>query len=96
MKIIRNFLQKKRLKQLFLTLIKPYIDYVTIPWKSAPKSHLTKIDGNTRKTMRLMIFKEKRYTATPLYEFYKTLLANLNNKLLQAEFMKKCVLQKHT
>ena len=36
-----------------------------------------------------MKFKEKKHTAKPLYEYLKILPVSLNNKLLQAKFMKK-------
>ena len=43
-----------------------------------------------------MKFKEKKHTAKPLYEYLKILPVSLNNnKLLQAKFMKKCILQEH-
>ena len=94
-KIMRNFLQEKQLKQLFSTLIKPYIDYGTLAWGGTAKTHLTKIDRSIRKTIRLMMFKEKRHTVKPLYEYLKKLPVTLNNKLLQVKFMKKRILQEH-
>ena len=39
-KIMQNFLQKKQLKQLFLNLIKPYINYGTLAWGGATRTHL--------------------------------------------------------
>ena len=41
------------------------------------------------------MFKEKIHTAKPLYEYLKILPVSLNNKLLQAKFMKKHILQEH-
>ena len=52
-KIMRNFLQVKQFKQLFFTLMKPYIDYGTLAWGGAAKTHLTKIDRSIQKTIRL-------------------------------------------
>ena len=75
--------------------MKPYIDYGTLAWGGAARTHLTKIDRSIRKTIRLMMFKEKRHTAKPLYEYLKILPVSLNNKLLQAKFMKNCILQEH-
>ena len=75
--------------------MKPYIDYGTLAWGGAARTHLTKIDRSIRKTIRLMMFKEKRHTAKPLYEYLKILPVSLNNKLLQAKFMKKSFLQEH-
>ena len=60
-----------------------------------PKPSLTKIDRSIRKTIRLMMFKEKRHAAKPLYEYLKILPVSSNNKLLQANFMKKHILQEH-
>ena len=42
-----------------------------------------------------MMFKEKRHTAKPAYEYLKILPVSLNNKLLKAKFMKKRILQEH-
>ena len=86
-KIMRSLLQEKQLKQLFLT--------GTLAWRGAAKTHLTKIDRSVRKTIRFMMFKEKRHTAKPLYEYLKIFPVILNNELLQAKFMKKCILQEH-
>ena len=94
-KIMRKFLQEKQLKQLFFTLMKTYIDYGTLAWGGAAKTHLTKIDKSMRKTIRLMMFKEKRHTAKPLYEYLKILLVSLNPKLLKTKFMKKRIIQEH-
>ena len=41
------------------------------------------------------MFREKRHTAKPLYEYLKILPVSLNNELLQAKFMKKRILQEH-
>ena len=94
-KIMRNFLQEKQLKQLFLTLIKPYIDYGTLAWGGTAKTHLTKIDRSIRKTIRLMMFKEERHIVKPLHEYLKILPVNLNNRLLQAKFMTNRMMQEH-
>ena len=42
-----------------------------------------------------MMFKEKRHTVKPLYEYLKILPVSSNNELLQAKFMKKLILQEH-
>ena len=42
-----------------------------------------------------MMFREKRHTAKPPYEYLKILPVSLNNKLLQAKFMKKRIQQEH-
>ena len=60
------------------------------------KPSLTKIDRSIRKTITLMMCKEKRHTAKPLCEYLKILPVSSNNKLLQAKFMKKRILQKHS
>ena len=91
-KIIRTFLQEKQIKELFLTSIKPYIDYGTLAWGGAAK---TKIDRSIRKTIRLMMFKEERHIVKPLHEYLKILPVNLNNRLLQAKFMTNRMMQEH-
>ena len=40
-----------------------------------------------------MMFKEKIHTVKPLYEYLKIIPVSLNNKILQARFMKKRTLQ---
>ena len=92
---MRSFLREKQLKELLSTLIKPYIDYETLAWGGAAKNHLIKIDRSVRKTIRLMMFKEKRHTAKSLGEYLKMLPVSLDNKLLQAKFMKKRILKEH-
>ena len=75
--------------------MKLYIDYGTLARGAATKTHLTKIVRSKQKTIRLMMSKEKRHATKPLYEYLKILLGSLNNKLLQAKFMKKQILQEH-
>ena len=41
---IRNYVQEKTLKNIFNSFIKPYVDYGTLIWGGATKSHLTQID----------------------------------------------------
>ena len=42
-----------------------------------------------------MIFKEERHIVKPLYEYLKILRVSLNNRLLQAKFIKNRIVQEH-
>ena len=66
---IRHFLQEKQLKHLFSAFISPYLDYRALAWGGGAKTRLNKLERYLRETIRLMIFKDKKYTAKPLYKY---------------------------
>ena len=54
------FLEEKQLKLLFAAFINPYLDYGALPREGAAKTHVNKLGRSLRKTIRLMIFKDKK------------------------------------
>ena len=91
---MRHFLQEKQLF-LFSVFNSPHLNYGTPAWGGAAKTHLNKTDRNLRKTIRLMMFKDKKHIAEPLYKYLKILPLELTIKLLQAKFMKNLILEEH-
>ena len=92
---MQHFLQEKQLKLLFSAFISPYLDYGALVWGGTAKTHTNKLERSLRKTIRLMMFKDKKHNAKPLYKYLKILPLELNIKLLQAKSMKKLTLKEH-
>ena len=90
-----HFLQEKQLELLFSAFISPYLDYGALAWGGAAKTHINKLERSLRKIMRLMMFKDKKHIAKPLYGYLKVLPLELNIKPLQAKFVKKLILKEH-
>ena len=88
---MRHFLQEKQLKLLFSAFISPYLDYGALAWGVEAKKHAKKLDRSLRKTIRLMMFKDKKHIAKPLYKYLEILPLELNRTLLQGKFMKKLI-----
>ena len=63
---MQHFLQEKQLKLLFSAFISPYLDYGAITLGGAAKTHVKKLDRSLRKTIRLMMFNNKKHIAKPL------------------------------
>lgn len=53
---LRHYLSLQQLKQLYYTLIYPYISYAIVAWGSAYKSHLQKIQVKQNHIVRLIFF----------------------------------------
>ena len=66
---MRHFLQEKQLEHPFSAFIIPYLDYRALAWGGGAKTRLNKLERYLRETIRLMIFKDKKYTAKPLYKY---------------------------
>ena len=92
---MQHFLQEKQLKLLFSGFISPYLEYGALAWGGAAKTHINKLERSLRKTIRLMMFKDKKHISKPLYKYLKILPPELNIKLLQVKFRKKLMLKEH-
>ena len=73
LKIIRHYLQDKQLINLYSSFIEPYIEYGTLAWGGACKTNLTKIDRSLNKSVRTMLFKNRREPSKPLYKYLNIL-----------------------
>ena len=92
---MRHFLQEKQLKLLFSAFISPYLDYGALTWGGVAKTHVKKLDRSLRKTIKLMMFKDKKHIVKPLCKYLKILPLELNIKLLHTKFMQKSILEEH-
>ena len=94
LKIMRHYLQDKQLINLYFSFIKPYIEYGTLAWGGACKTNLTKIDRSLNKSVRTMLFKNRREPSKPLYKYLNILPLEYNIKLLRGKFMHKLLSKK--
>ena len=93
LKIMRHYLQDKQLINLYSSFIKPYIEYGTLAWGGACKTNLTKIDRSLNKSVRTMLFKNRREPSKPLYKYLNMLPLEYNIKPLRGKFMHKLLSQ---
>ena len=82
-----HFLQKDTLVSLFNAFLKPYIDYGSLTWGGATKTHLLKLKQTLNKAMRIMASRSKYESAKPLYIYYNILPLESNIKLNQRKFI---------
>ena len=72
---------------LYQALLRVWFTYLG----GAPKTTLSIIDRNIRKTLRIMMFRKRPDSAIPLYQRIDILPLASNIKLLQSKFMKKLI-----
>ena len=89
LKIMRHYLQEKQLLNLYSSFVKPYIEYGSLAWGGACKTNLNKIDKSLNKSVRTMLFKNRRESSKPLYKYLNILPLEYNIKLLRGKFMQK-------
>ena len=89
LKIMRHYLHDKQLINPYSSFIKPYIEYGTLAWGGACKANLTKIDRSLNKSVRTMLFKNRREPSKLLYKYLNILPLEYNIKLLRGKFMHK-------
>jgi hypothetical protein len=71
---LRHYLDLKMIKQLYYTLIYPYLTYGVMSWGNTYKSSLTKISTKQNKCLlRNMFFAYSRESATPYYNLMEIL-----------------------
>ena len=77
---LRYFVSIHMLKQLYYTLIYPYLNYGVMSWGTAYPSRLKKIKVKQNKCLRLMFFARKRENATQYFKLLEILkLENIFN-----------------
>ena len=79
---MRHFLQENQLKLLFSAFTSLYLDYGAFAWEGAAKTHVDKLDRSLRKTIRLMMFKDKKHIAKTLYKYLKILPLEEHPKII--------------
>jgi flagellin-specific chaperone FliS len=88
---LRHYLDLRMIKQLYYTLIYPYLTYGVMSWGNTYKSSLTKISTKQNKCLRNMFFAYSRESATPYYNLMEILKFENIFKLKIAEFSYKIV-----
>ena len=70
---MRHFVYKEILVNLYNALLKPHIDYSLLAWGNLAKTHVTKLERNQRKVLRIMNFKKRRETCDDVFKKFKIL-----------------------
>ena len=83
---LRYYLDLNTLKQLYYTLIYPFINYGLMSWGNTYTSHLTKLRTALNKCIRSIFFAQKREDATPYYSLLGILKLDNVFKLKIANF----------
>jgi len=76
---LRHYLDLKTMKQLYYTLIFPYLNYGILSWGNNYKTRLNKLRIKQNKCMRNIFFAHSREHSTPYYNLLEIL--NLDNIL---------------
>ena len=77
---LRYFVSINTMKQLYYTLIYPYLNYGLMSWGTACQTRLKRIKIKQNKCLRCIFFANKTETATPYYTLLKILkLENVFN-----------------
>ena len=63
----RHYVSLNTLKQLYYTLIYPYLDYGLMSWGTACQTKLNKVKIRQNKCLRIIFFANKRESSTPYY-----------------------------
>ena len=91
---LRYYVDLKMLKQLYFTLIYPYINYGLMSWGNACVSKLKKLKSGQNKCIRTIFFAGKRESATPYYSLVGILKLDSVFKLKFAVFTYKVINEK--
>ena len=59
-----------------------------LAWRGVPTTDLNKVSKCLKKTVRVMMFKNKHESTEPLFEYLSIAPININIKLKQRKFMK--------
>ena len=91
---LRYYVDLRMLKQLYFTLIYPYINYGLMSWGNAYTSKLKKLRSCQNKCIRSIFFADKRENATPYYSLLGILKLDSVFKLKLALFTYKVLNEK--
>ena len=70
---LRNYLNVHMLKQLYYTLIFPYLSYGSMSWGSNYSSNLKKLTVKQNNCVRSIFFENNRQPASPYYKLLEIL-----------------------
>ena len=82
---IRHYLPEKLLKNVYNAHIQPFLDYGSLVWIMASKTHLNDIEKLQDKSIRIISFKKKDIPTSPLYLEKKMLPLKQNTELATAK-----------
>ena len=83
----RHYLELKNLKELYNTMVYPYLTYCNINWASTYPNRLRSIYIALRKLVKLTTFSSFRETSQPLFKLLKIMNIYEINLCLIANFM---------
>ena len=83
----RHYLELKNLKELYNTMVYPYLTYCNINWASTYPNRLRSIYIALRKLVKLTTFSSFRETSQPLFKLLKIMNIHEINLYLIANFM---------
>ena len=84
---VRQFLSHKCLKQLYFALLQPHISYGNLVWGSTNKTKLSSIFKRQKYAMKLINFKTKYASSTPLFTEMGVLNIYQQNLFQTVQFM---------
>ena len=79
---LRYYVDLKTLKQLYYSLIYPYINYGLMSWGNTYTSKLTKLRSSQNKCTRSIFFARKKENITPYYNLLGILKLDNANYLI--------------
>ena len=88
---LRQYVQEETIKNLFISFLKPYIEYGNLDWGGAPKTKIELINRSIKRSIRTMMNMDKFDSVKPFYEYLNILPFKDNMKLLKGKFMWKLV-----
>ena len=65
---LRHYIDLKTIKQIYYTMIYPYLNYGLMSWGNTYKTKLSKTTANQNRCIRNIFFANQRESATPLYQ----------------------------
>ena len=84
---LRHFISLDKLKLIYNALIQPHLDYGSLSWSSASDSQLNRLTKLQNKTVKLMSFKKRFHSPTPLFLDIKVLPLKQSIMLNQIKFI---------
>ena len=89
---LKDFVMKSTSRSLYFSFIHPYLDYNLLNWSSAPSSNMDCLRLSTKKTVQIILSKNKHEHAPPLFKDLNILplddLIKQNKRFLHVEIEK--------